>query len=104
VLQEGIQVKNGSIEETYRNYISISDPTRSFADATIESNNDSMILKSDLYHSYTKFCKNRKLTLETEQSFSRKMTKQGLKSKQVAHMGIKDYYWIGIALKEVIAT
>lgn len=104
VLQEGIQVKNGSIEETYRNYISISDSTRSFADATIEPDNNSMILKIELYQVYETFCKNKKLTPETEQSFSRKMTKQGFNSKQVAHMGVKDYYWIGIALKEAIAA
>ena len=104
VLQEGIQFKNGSIEETYKNYILISDTARAFTEVAIEPDNDSMILKIDLYQAYKAFCKNRKLTPETEQSFSRKITKQGFRSKQIAHIGVKDYYWIGIALKEAIVA
>jgi putative DNA primase/helicase len=103
VLKDGIRVKNKSIEETYENYISASDSFRAFVEAVVEQNEGNKIQKNKVYQEYVFFCRKRIVTPEFEQSFSRKMTNYGFRSKQFLDntRGGRLYYWIDIALKEI---
>jgi hypothetical protein len=52
-----------------------------------------------MYESYSWFCKAKKLPIESEQSFSRKMTKElGFQKKQFRIDGTKVYCWENIKL------
>jgi hypothetical protein len=102
VFKEGIGATNCCIADNYAKYILSSDPIRAFVEEHIQWNSDKRTSKSEMYDSYTRFCKGKKLTVESEQSFSRRMTrKHKFEYKQCANeRGRSDYYWMDITLKE----
>ena len=102
VLRRGIFTASSSIDENYSKYILSSNPVRAFVEAAIEQDIDSSPTKEEVYGSYKMFCKVKKLTAESEQSFSRKLKREfGFKDMQMRDgKGGKPYYWIGIRIKD----
>ena len=106
VLSSGIYVPSSTIDENYHKYILSSNPVRAFVETVLEVDEDRMMLKEEVYDAYRKFCKSKKLAIESEQSFSRKLSKEhNLKSIQIRdEKGARPYYWIGVKLKDWTAT
>lgn len=102
VLKEGISTASSSIDENYEKYILSSNPVRAFYESALEHDSDSMSLKSEVYMSYRIFCKSKRLPIESEQSFSRKLRNEfGLRHTQMRDQnGNRAYYWVGIRVKD----
>ena len=90
--------------------MSSADPIRAFIETAIERNdkegdeysrnNENMFQKSEVYESYKNYCTANKLTIETSETFSRRMKGHGFKDKQITMQGIRAYFWLGIKLKD----
>ena len=102
VLKEGISTASSSIDENYEKYILSSNSVRAFGEAALEQNSDNAPSKSEVYASYKTFCKSKKLSTESEQSFNRKLKKEfGLKDMQIRdEKGNRAYHWVGINIKD----
>jgi hypothetical protein len=84
------------MEETYDKYVRGSNPVQHFVEKAI-TNGAEKIPKEVLYESYCWFCREKNLPIESEQSFSRKLSKDfGFHSKQVRMNGTKTYCWENI--------
>jgi hypothetical protein len=78
-----------------------SDPIRAFIEKCIRLDNDSKPSKKEVYAAYRSFCMAKKITIESEQSFSRKFkTEQGFKDKlyRDGKTGDRIYRWEGIKI------
>jgi putative DNA primase/helicase len=97
VLEKGIRpTTNKSMEETYDKYVRGSNPIQYFVEKAISSG-DEKIPKDRLYESYCWFCREKNLPIESEQSFSRRLTQDfGFHHKQVRLDGTKVYCWENI--------
>jgi putative DNA primase/helicase len=97
VLEKGIRrTTNKSMEETYDKYVRGSNPIQYFAEKAI-AHGDDKIPKDQLYASYSWFCREKKLPIESEQSFSRRLTRDfGFQHKQFRINGEKVYCWENI--------
>jgi P4 family phage/plasmid primase-like protien len=103
VLKRGISTASSSIPENYDKYILSSDPIRAFDEACIRIDKDDStrkISKEVVYQVYRNFCLNKKVSIESEQSFSRRLKEaRGYQDKQARNdLGIKAYYWVGIKI------
>lgn len=62
-----------------------------------------MIPKSEVYNAYKRFCASKNVSPDSEQFFSRRMTKDhGFEYKQstINKERVRDYFWIDLTLKE----
>jgi putative DNA primase/helicase len=101
VLEKGIYTELDSIDQNHEKYILSSNPVRAFAKSCLEQDSNSSLSKEKMYATYKGFCIANKLPVESEQSFSRKMTKAGFQCKQIRDgKGDKPYFWIGVKIKE----
>lgn len=103
VLKTGIQY-NKSFVEIYHKYIDKIDSITDFIYSVIELDPNQTISKKEVYENYKKYCKgneNELKTIESEQSFSREMSKHAFLAKQVRvnDEDKREYHWIGIKLK-----
>jgi putative DNA primase/helicase len=108
VLKRGIFTASSSIPENYDKYILSSDPIRAFDEACIRIDKDDStrkISKEVVYQAYRNFCLNKKVSIESEQSFSRRLKEtRGYQDKQARNdLGIKAYYWVGIKIVDWMA-
>jgi putative DNA primase/helicase len=76
VLKRGIFTTSSSIAENYDKYILSSDPIRAFTEKCIARDNDSKPSKEEVYAAYRSFCMANKITIDSEQAFSRKFKKE----------------------------
>lgn len=97
VLEKGIRrTTNKTMQDTYDQYIRGSNPIRYFVDMAIAHGEDK-IPKDHLYDSYSWFCREKKLPIESEQSFSRKMSKEfGYQYRKFRISGVGVYCWENI--------
>jgi phage/plasmid-associated DNA primase len=103
VLKRGIFTASSSIPENYDKYILSSDPIRAFVEECLERDNDRAPSKEEVYAAYRSFCTAKRVTIESEQSFSRKLTREyGFQYKLLRDSKTRDrsYYWIGIKIKD----
>ncbi|HEY9387419.1 MAG TPA: phage/plasmid primase, P4 family [Nitrososphaeraceae archaeon] len=76
VLKEGIKRTTAdSIADNYQKYITSSDPVRAFYENRLYIDAGVTTPKDQLYLAYQEFCKENSLSPESEQSFSRTLTK-----------------------------
>jgi hypothetical protein len=101
VLDKGIYVSHSSIEDNYAKYIESSNPIRAFVESSIKKDESKNELKDALYDAYVRFCKDKKLGIESNYSFSRILKKEhGLKDDKLTKDRKRDYYWLGVELKD----
>jgi putative DNA primase/helicase len=101
VLENGIrQTTSELMEKTYDKYVRGSNPVEYFVKKALVLDSTARVKKLNLYDAYERFCQEFGLPPESEQSFSRKMSKDfGFNCKQYRDKGEKPYFWIGIRLK-----
>jgi putative DNA primase/helicase len=106
IIEHGLrQVTNEALEETYDKFTRGSDPVKYYYETALQPEIGSKISKLDMYNHYEEFCKLHRLTPESDQSFSRKMTKvHGLKigRPRINHELI--YCYMDIKLKDLRKT
>jgi Poxvirus D5 protein-like len=93
-----------SIADNYQKYITSSDPVRAFYENRLYLDAGVTIPKDQLYQAYQDFCKENSLSPESEQSFSRTLTKEPYKLeykwlKAADNGGEKKYHWIGVGIR-----
>jgi P4 family phage/plasmid primase-like protien len=75
ILEHGLRkITNEAMEKTYNKFTMSSNPVKYFYEAALCPEAGSRIPKLDMYEHYQKFCQIHKLTPESDQSFSRKLT------------------------------
>jgi hypothetical protein len=86
------------MRDTYDKYIRGSNPVKYFTDNTIQPGEDNIPVEK-MYESYSWFCKAKKLPVESEQSFSRKMKKElGFQKDRHKVDGARVWCWENIKL------
>jgi putative DNA primase/helicase len=104
VLEKGIYTESNSIDQNYEKYILSSDPVRAFVKSCVEQDSNSNPSKEKMYSAYKEFCITNKLPIESEQSFSRKLTgEHGFRCRQIRdgkENKTRSYCWIGVRIKE----
>jgi hypothetical protein len=80
------------------------DPVRYFVEKALNKNTEENTRKKVVYESYIKFCSHFKLPVESDQSFSRKLTEvYGLSYKQFRDVGEKVNCWVGVKVSDWLA-
>ena len=91
------QVTNEALEETYDKFTRGSDPVKYFYEKALQSEAGNKIPKIDMYEDYTQFCQLHRLTPESDQSFSRKLTQDyHLKIRQYRINGERVRCWVDV--------
>lgn len=102
IIKHGIRdVTNEALSESYDKYMMSMDPVRSFYEKALVPESGSKIPKPEMLEHYNKYCRYHGLTPESDQSFSRKLTKDyHVKSKQVRVKGesYPVYVWLDFRL------
>ena len=103
VLEKGLRpTSNEGISETYEKYVKSSNPVKYFAEKALVKEVDNNISKADLYEAYKRFCKIAEITIESAESFSRALSKEGyqyrLRSRQRGKP--RAWCWIGVKLAD----
>ena len=102
VLENGIRKTTSEVmETTYDKYMRGANPIGYFVDNMLVNDASAKTSKLDMYDDYEKFCSENGLALESDQSFSRKMTKSlGYDIKRLrVKGGDRVYFWIGVRHK-----
>ena len=94
------------MKETYEKYMVGSNPVKFFVEkAIVIGDADDKIPKDKMYDSYLFFCHAKKITPQSEHSFSVKLTKDfGFQAKQFRKDGKHVWCWIGVKLVDWRAT
>jgi phage/plasmid-associated DNA primase len=84
-----------------------SNPIRAFVETMIDKDTDiamnSSVLKDDLYRAYKRYCNDRQLSVEGNQTFSRKLKKEySIADQQLRMNGKREWFWVSIRLKEYV--
>jgi putative DNA primase/helicase len=101
VLKHGVFTPSSSIAENYDKYILSSNPIRAFTEKCVKLDSNEKPTKDEVYAAYRAFCFANKITIDSEQAFSRKMKKQeGFKDNRRRNRKTNDYeyYWEGIRI------
>jgi hypothetical protein len=91
----------------YDKYILSSNPIRAFVEKCIKLDNSYAPSKEEVYAAYRSFCFAKKVTIDSEQAFSRKMKKlEGFKDncRRDKKTGEQTYYWEGVKIVDWKAT
>lgn len=102
VLKNGIrQTTSEVMEKTHDKYMRGADPTKYFVEKALINDSTSKVKKIDMYDSHVNFCRENGLPVESEQSFSRKMTQGfGYKTKQFRDVGERAWFYVGVRLTD----
>ena len=79
VLEKGIRVTtNEAIKETRERYLLSANPMKYFVEKALNPipRNEKLTPKTEMYDGYFRFCRHYRLPVETDQSFSRKLTQE----------------------------
>jgi P4 family phage/plasmid primase-like protien len=100
VLEKGIRpTTNESMKNTYDKYLMSSNPTKYFSEKGISRETGCVITKELMYESYCWYCREKELSPESEQSFSRKMTQDlGYQVKRIRMNGKNPYCYVDVKL------
>jgi putative DNA primase/helicase len=107
VLKHGVFTASSSIAENYDKYILSSNPIRAFTEKCVRLDNNYQPSKEEVYSAYRSFCMANKITIESDQAFSRKMKKlEGFKDERRRDRKTGDliYYWQSIKIVDWKAT
>ena len=102
VLENGIRKTTSEVmETTYDKYMRGANPIGYFVDNILANDSATKTSKIEMYEAFKKFCLENGLALESDQSFSRKMTKGlGYDIKRLRVKGSERvYFWIGVKIK-----
>jgi P4 family phage/plasmid primase-like protien len=100
VLYKGIRpTTNESMRDTYDKYLMSSNPIKYFSEKGISREMGCVVTKELMYDSYCWYCREKGLSPESEQSFSRKMTQDhGYEVKRIRMNGKNPYYYVDVKL------
>jgi putative DNA primase/helicase len=106
VLKEGIrQTTNEAISKTQDQYLMSADPTKFFVEKALNRDPNTNTPKSTVFESYLRFCRHFKLPVDSEQAFSRRLSKEyNFGYDQFRLKGEKVYCWIGVKVSDWLAT
>jgi len=109
IIDRGIRpTTNETMLESYEKYMQGSNPIKYFVEKAIAiGDTDDKILKDVMYDSYRYFCHAKKITPESEQSFSRKLTNYfGFKAAQFrkGKDGKRVWCWVNLRIIDWRAT
>ena len=79
VLKDGIRATtNEAIKKTQEQYLMSANPIKFFVDKALNSitKNEKLTPKTEMYDAYLRFCRHYGIAIESEQSFSRKLTEE----------------------------
>jgi hypothetical protein len=99
VLKNGISIKT-TIEDTYQKYMQSSDPIRLFAEMFIKRVDNAWEKKEGVYFAYERFCADKNLPKEGNETFSRRLKDQGFDYKQKKIDGVKYWVWWNVQLND----
>jgi putative DNA primase/helicase len=104
VLENGIRkTTNEVMETTYNKYMRSANPVGYFVENMLVNDATAKTKKFEMYEKYERFSLENGLALESEQSFSRKMTKDfDYRTKQLRDKGEKLYFYIGVREKTTL--
>ena len=102
VLKNGIrQTTSEVMEKTHEKYMRGSDPTKYFVEKALINDSTSKVKKIDMYDARVKYSQENGLPVESEQSFSRKMTQEfGYLTKQFREKGERAWFYVGVRLTD----
>ncbi len=106
VLKEGIrQTTNDAISKTQDQYLMSADPTKFFVEKALNRDPKINTPKNIVYESYLRFCRHFKLPVDSEQAFSRRLTKEySFDYDQFRLKGEKVYCWVGMKVSDWLTT
>ncbi|MGA7900225.1 MAG: phage/plasmid primase, P4 family [Nitrososphaeraceae archaeon] len=103
VLKKGLRpTSNEGISDTYEKYVKSSNPVKYFAEKALVKEVNNNISKTDLYEAYKRFCKIAEITIESLESFSRALSKEGYQYKicTIGKGKPRIRYWIDVKLAD----
>ena len=103
VISEGIRpTTNETMKETYEKYKLGSNPIEFFRDKalTVIEATGNRITKDLMYQSYLNFCRDKRISPESEQSFSRKLNAMAFETKKFRKDGNPVWCWIDVKIKD----
>jgi P4 family phage/plasmid primase-like protien len=100
ILEHGFRkITEESMEQTYNKFTMSSNPVKYFYEKALGREAGSKVSKLEMYEYYQKFCQLHRLTPESDQSFSRKLTQDHqLKYKPYKVKGEYTRFWIDVKL------
>lgn len=102
LLEKGYFSNSMSVDETREQYKRMSSPLLAFIDDCIHIEPGKFIVKKELYKTFCDFCKDKKLQIMADSSFSKQLVKQLGMSVSDGHKRIEGNFtriWNGICLK-----
>jgi P4 family phage/plasmid primase-like protien len=102
ILEHGFRkITDETMEQTYNKFTMSSNPVKYFYEKALAPEAGSRVPKLEMYEHYQKFCQKQRLTPESDQSFSRKLTQDyKLKYKPYKINGEYTRCWIDTKLVE----
>lgn len=100
VLKNGIRkTTNEVLEKTYDKYVRGSNPVEFFVKKALIPDSSARVRKLDMYDEFERFSQEKGLPVESEQSFSRKMTQvYSFKVRQFRESGERHYFYVGVRI------
>ena len=100
ILEHGFRkITDETMEKTYNKFTMSSNPVKYFYEKALAPEAGSRVSKLKMYEYYQKFCQTHRLTPESDQSFSRRLTQDyKLKYKPFKIHGEYTYCWINVKL------
>lgn len=108
VLKDGIRATtNEAIKKTQEQYLMSVNPIKFFADKALNPipQNEKLTPKPEMYDAYLRFCRHYRLPIESEQSFSRKLTKEFGYHYELHRVNKERIYcWDNVKLSDWVGT
>ena len=102
VLENGVRkATNEVMQGTHDKYVICANPVKYFVEKALILDSTARVKKLDMYDAYERFCQEYGLPVESEQSFSRKMTRGlGYEVKQGRENGERYYFYIEVKIMD----
>lgn len=107
IINQGIRpTTNETMRETYEKYMAGSNSVQYFRNKalTIIEASGKYVTKELMYDSYCLFCRAKKISPESEQSFSRKLTDMGFETKRFRKNNKRFRAWNEVIIKDWKST
>jgi putative DNA primase/helicase len=107
IINQGLRpTTNETMRETYDKYMRGSNPIQFFKDKalTVIGATGKYVTKELMYDSYCLFCRAKKISPESEQSFSRKLSAMGFETKRFRKNNDRFWAWNEVIIKDWKAT
>lgn len=100
VLRNGVRTTTNEVmKNTYDKYLRGTNPIGYFVEKMLVTDSTAKTLKTEMYKAYEKHCTEDGIAIESDQSFSRKLTKSlGYECKR-GSTGDRAYFYVGVRLK-----